>query len=68
MISVLFALLLAQTDKQKEILETEAKGLYKKIDWQPSMDAALKKAQAAGKPMMVFLIVGHLAKKNAEFC
>jgi putative heme degradation protein len=68
MIHLFFALLLQPSDKQKEILEVEAKGLYKKIDWQPSMDAALKKAQADGEPILVFMIVGHLAQKNAEFC
>jgi hypothetical protein len=41
-------------------------GGYKTIDWQPSMKAAVEKAQADKKPIFVFMNVNELGKPNAD--
>lgn len=65
--------LLAQDDPKleafkKAALSKEVEGVWKRIDWQKSPEEALKKSQAEGKPLLVVLIVGHLAQKGAAEC
>jgi hypothetical protein len=53
---------------KKESLRKEDAGTFRKIAWQKDMAAALEKAQADGKPILVFLVVGHRAEKDAAEC
>lgn len=53
---------------KKDILKKEAEGGWKKIAWEKDLAEARKKAAEGGKPLVVVLVVGHLAQKNAAEC
>jgi hypothetical protein len=53
---------------QREVLANEKNELWKQIEWQPNIDAALKAAQKSGKPILATIIVGELGKKDAARC
>ena len=67
-------LLLLQDDEKEfnkfrsESMKKEEKGEWKKIDWQKDMAAALEKAKADTKPILVFMVVGKMGKKGAAEC
>jgi hypothetical protein len=49
-------------------MKREEEGRWKKIEWQKDMAAALEKAKAGGKPILVFLVVGERGQKGAPEC
>ena len=53
---------------KRAALQKETTGAWKKIDWQPDIETALKKAGESKKPILAVLIVGHQAQKNAAEC
>lgn len=53
---------------QHESMKKEEKGEWKKIDWVKDMAAALEKAKADSKPILVFMVVGKMGKKGAAEC
>ena len=53
---------------KRDALKREDAGDWKKIAWQKNLEEAEKKARADGKPLLVVLIVGHLAQKGAAEC
>lgn len=58
----------AEQAYEKEVLTRREEGLYKRIAWKGGMKEALASAQEAKKPILVFVVVGEWAKKNAEDC
>ncbi|HYF49330.1 MAG TPA: hypothetical protein VEJ63_07990 [Planctomycetota bacterium] len=54
--------------RKKEAFAKEAKGDWKKLDWQPDMKTAMKVAQEKQKPILVTIIVNERGKKDAEHC
>ncbi len=53
---------------KKDAIAREKEGAWKKIAWQESAEAALKKGKESGKPILVVLIVGERGQKNAAEC
>jgi len=51
---------------ERQLLNKEAAGVWRNIDWSPDIDEAMTRAQAEKKPILVVLEVGPMAKKNAE--
>ena len=53
---------------KRDAFKREDEGAWKKIAWQKGIAEAQKKARTDGKPLLVVLIVGHLAQKGAAEC
>jgi hypothetical protein len=45
-------------------LQKEAEGLWKEVNWQTSVDAALSTALAQNKPILAFARVNHMGKPS----
>jgi len=54
--------------RKREAFAKEARGDWKKLDWQPDMAAAMKVAQQNGKPILVTIIVNEGGKQDAKHC
>ncbi|GEM_PF-6643922 len=53
---------------QQEVVANRAKGLYRRIDWRESPAEARKAAEESQKPLLVFVVVGEMARKGAADC
>lgn len=52
---------------KKEAFRKEAEGAWKKIEWRKDAAEAIEKS-GGGKPLLVVIVVGHMAKKGAKDC
>jgi hypothetical protein len=60
---------LKELNEQKDAaLKCETQGKWRQIHWRPTVEAAVADAQKVHKPVLVVLIVGKKAQKNATEC
>jgi hypothetical protein len=56
------------SDQIQAALQCEAQGKWKQINWRSSMNQALADAQRLQQPILVVVVVGKKAEKNAKEC
>jgi hypothetical protein len=63
------AKMFAEFNKQKQAaLQCEAQGKWRQIHWRSTIDQAVADAGRMHLPILVVLVVGKEAKKNADEC
>jgi hypothetical protein len=55
-------------DQIQAALQCEAQGKWKQVHWRSSMDQAKADAQRLQQPILVVIVVGKKAEKNAKEC
>lgn len=56
------------TEKERGLLQRESEAGWKSVQWAQDAAAAVRRAQAEGKPIAVFLVVGEFGKSGAPTC
>ena len=58
----------AERAYEEQVVEKRKEEAFKRIEWREGAKSARKDAQAGGKPILVFIVVGEMARKNAPDC
>jgi len=64
----LFAGFSEYKEQKEAALQCEAQGKWRQIHWRSTVDQAVADAQSLHKPVLVVLVVGKEAKKDANEC
>lgn len=60
--------LMPLTDREKGMLQRESEAGWNNVKWAEDGASAVRRAQAEGKPIVVFLVVGEFGKSGAPTC
>jgi len=55
-------------EQKQAALECEAQGKWRQIHWRSTVDQAVADAERLHQPILVVLVVGKEAQKNAKEC